>query len=215
MSVATRPTAPVTISRSKVEQPVLAGHWVRRPRLEARLDRVLTRSLAVVTAPAGHGKTSTIAAWLRLRNRDAAWVTLDRRDTDLTRFAVHVAVALEHVSPGIEADLLRLLVGPGSDGAPRPWRGVWRDPLRPGARRDSGARRCSYGRCRRGRGICRGFGARRPAPSPHDPDLPWQASHSLVASADGGRCRGADGRRSPLFGGGDERAAAPGDRRGY
>jgi LuxR family transcriptional regulator, maltose regulon positive regulatory protein len=112
MSVATRPTAPVTISRSKVEQPVLAGHWVRRPRLEARLDRVLTRSLAVVTAPAGHGKTSTIAAWLRLRNRDAAWVTLDHRDTDLTQFAVHVAVALEHVSPGIEADLLHLLMAP-------------------------------------------------------------------------------------------------------
>jgi LuxR family transcriptional regulator, maltose regulon positive regulatory protein len=112
MNVTTRSSAPVTISRSKVEQPVLVGHWVRRPRLEARLDRVLTRSLAVVTAPAGHGKTSTIAAWLRLRNRDAAWVTLDRRDTNLTRFAVHVAVALEYVSPGIEADLLRLLVAP-------------------------------------------------------------------------------------------------------
>jgi LuxR family maltose regulon positive regulatory protein len=112
MSVATRPTPPVTISRSKVEQPVLAGNWVRRPRLEARLDRVLTRSLVVVTAPAGHGKTSTIASWLRLRNYDAAWVTLDRRDTNLTQFAVHVAVALEYVSPGIEADLLRLLMAP-------------------------------------------------------------------------------------------------------
>jgi LuxR family maltose regulon positive regulatory protein len=112
MSVATRLTPPVTISRSKVEQPVLAGHWVRRPQLEARLDRVLTRSLAVVTAPAGHGKTSTIAAWLRLRNRDAAWVTLDGLDTNLTRLAVHVAVALERVSPGIEADLLRLLMVP-------------------------------------------------------------------------------------------------------
>jgi LuxR family transcriptional regulator, maltose regulon positive regulatory protein len=112
MSVATWSTPPVTISRSKVERPVLAGHWVRRPQIEARLDRVLTRSLVVVTAPAGHGKTSTIASWLRLRNHDAAWVTLDRRDTNLTQFAVHVAVALEYVSPGIEANLLRLLVAP-------------------------------------------------------------------------------------------------------
>ena len=112
MNVAMWPAPPVTISHSKVEQPVLTGHWVRRPQLEARLDRVLTRSLAVVTAPAGHGKTSTVAAWLRLRNLDAAWVTVDDRDTDLTRFAAHVAVALERVSPGIEADLLRLLMAP-------------------------------------------------------------------------------------------------------
>ena len=61
--------ARVTISRSKVERPSVSGQWVRRPQLEARLDRALTRSLTVddrprwarqdehhrrVAAPAGH-----------------------------------------------------------------------------------------------------------------------------------------------------------------
>jgi ATP/maltotriose-dependent transcriptional regulator MalT len=59
--------APVTISRSKIEPPSLSGQWVRRPHLEARLDRALARSLVVVAAPAGCGKTSTIVCWLQLR----------------------------------------------------------------------------------------------------------------------------------------------------
>ena len=109
MSVSALATPPVTISRSKIERPVLAGQWVRRPRLESRFDRTLTRSLVVVTAPAGHGKTSTIASWLHTRGLDAAWVTVDSRDAELTTFAAHVAAALEHAAPGIDAALFALL----------------------------------------------------------------------------------------------------------
>jgi LuxR family maltose regulon positive regulatory protein len=106
------PMSPVTVSRSKVERPLLSGQWVRRPRLEARLDRVLTRTLVVITAPAGHGKTSTIVSWLRLRGLDAAWVSVDRRDGDLTRLSAHVAVALDRVAPGIASALFALLTVP-------------------------------------------------------------------------------------------------------
>ena len=70
---------------------------MRRPHLEARLDRVLSRWLTIVSAPAGHGKTSSIITWLRTRDMDVAWVTVDARDADLTRFAAHVAVALDSV----------------------------------------------------------------------------------------------------------------------
>src|SRR3954464_11327835 len=112
MSVVTHPTAPLTISRSKVERPLVSGQWVRRPQIEARLDRALSRSLTVISAPPGHGKTGTIVAWLRLRDLAAAWVTLDSRDADLTRFAPHVAVALDQVVPGIVSDLFALLTVP-------------------------------------------------------------------------------------------------------
>ena len=106
------PASPVTVSRSKVERPLVSEQWVRRPQLEARLDRALTRTLVVITAPAGHGKTSTILSWLRLRDRDAAWVSVDRRDADLTRLATHVAVALDRVAPGIAPLLFALLTVP-------------------------------------------------------------------------------------------------------
>src|SRR5262245_4507392 len=112
MSMLTYAAPPVTVSRSKIERPLLSGQWVRRPRLEARLDRALERSLVVIAAPAGHGKTSTLVSWLRLRDLDAAWVSVDERDADLTRFATHVAVALDRVVPGIEPALFPLLTVP-------------------------------------------------------------------------------------------------------
>lgn len=112
MNVLTQPAPPVTVSRSKIEPPLLSGQWVRRPLLETRLDRALARSLVVIAAPAGHGKTSTIVSWLRLRGFDAAWVSIDGRDADLTRFATHVAVALDRVVPGIVPALFPLLTVP-------------------------------------------------------------------------------------------------------
>jgi len=104
--------APVVVNRSKIEPPSVSGSWVRRPRVEARLDRAFERTLVVIVAPAGHGKTSTLVSWLRQRAIDAAWVTLDHRDADLTRFAAHVALALDDVSPGISPALFTLLTAP-------------------------------------------------------------------------------------------------------
>ena len=112
MSVLTPAAPPVIVSRSKIEPPSLSGHWVRRPRIEAQLDRAFERSLILVTAPAGHGKTSTIVYWLRLGDLDAAWMTVDERDVDLTRFATHVAAALNRVAPSVSDPLFALLAAP-------------------------------------------------------------------------------------------------------
>ena len=112
MSIMASPPAPALVSRSKIERPTLSGQWVRRPHIEARLDRAFDRSLILITAPAGHGKTSTIACWLELRGLDAAWLTVDERDADLTRFATHVAAALDRVAPGVADALFALLTAP-------------------------------------------------------------------------------------------------------
>ena len=103
------PAPPVAVYRSKLEPPRFAGNWVRRDRVEQRLDRALACSLVVVAAPAGHGKTSTVADWLRRRRIVPAWVTLDPRDADLTRLATHVAVAIDGVAAGTAEALIPLL----------------------------------------------------------------------------------------------------------
>src|SRR5215212_247610 len=112
MSIMAPLTALALVSRSTIERPTLSGQWVRRPHIEARLDRAFDRSLILITAPAGHGKTSTIACWLELRGLDAAWLTIDERDADLTRFATHVAAALDRVAPGVADALFALLTAP-------------------------------------------------------------------------------------------------------
>ncbi|HEU0116580.1 MAG TPA: hypothetical protein VFQ80_17950, partial [Thermomicrobiales bacterium] len=108
----TLPASPVMIVRSKVERPPAPEQWSPRPRLEARLDQALSRLLTTVVAPPGHGKTTTVVSWLQTRGLDAAWMSVDGRDAMLTRFAAHVAVALDRVAPGVAAPLFALLTAP-------------------------------------------------------------------------------------------------------
>ena len=56
---------------------------VPRPRLLARLDAGLDAGrCSLLSAPAGAGKTSLLAAWLAQLDRPVAWLTLDERDQD-------------------------------------------------------------------------------------------------------------------------------------
>ena len=57
---------------------------VPRPRLLARLDAGLeVGRCSLLSAPAGAGKTSLLAAWLAPLDRPVAWLTLDERDQDV------------------------------------------------------------------------------------------------------------------------------------
>lgn len=104
--------APLAVNRSKIARPVLAGAMMLRPHLDDRLDRGYGRSLTLICAPAGHGKTSTVVDWLNRRGHAAAWVSLDHRDVDLTRCATHIALALDQIVPGIAGVAFRLLSAP-------------------------------------------------------------------------------------------------------
>jgi LuxR family transcriptional regulator, maltose regulon positive regulatory protein len=56
---------------------------VPRPRLLARLDAGLDAGrCSLLSAPAGAGKTSLLAAWLAQLDRPVAWLTLDERDQE-------------------------------------------------------------------------------------------------------------------------------------
>ncbi|MEK7786687.1 MAG: hypothetical protein AAB658_14855, partial [Chloroflexota bacterium] len=79
---------------TKLSIPLLRRGVVHRPRLIERLDEALQpgHRLTLVSAPAGYGKTTLIAAWLRhlQTTRDAAcaivWLSLEEGDGDPTRF---------------------------------------------------------------------------------------------------------------------------------
>ncbi len=63
---------------------------IPRPRLLEFLQIGLNegRKLSLVSAPAGYGKTTLITDWLHSQptDRHSAWLSLDERDNDLTRF---------------------------------------------------------------------------------------------------------------------------------
>jgi len=63
--------------------PSVPGAWVDRPRLSARLDVATERTLTLVVAPAGAGKTVTMARWARDHHRGAVRWLNARQGLDL------------------------------------------------------------------------------------------------------------------------------------
>lgn len=90
--------------RTKFFMPPARPKAVARPRLEQRLEEGLrlARPLTLVSAPAGYGKTTLIASWLRRREVEQAipsthiaWVSLDDEDNDPASFFAYIIAAIQ------------------------------------------------------------------------------------------------------------------------
>jgi LuxR family maltose regulon positive regulatory protein len=62
--------------RTKFYRPGLPSDLVDRTRLIDELNRGLDRPLTVISAPAGHGKSILVSAWLNTCDRPSAWLSL-------------------------------------------------------------------------------------------------------------------------------------------
>jgi LuxR family maltose regulon positive regulatory protein len=93
---------------TKFEIPVLLPRLVPRAALIRQLDRVLEGRLAVLSAPAGFGKTTILAQWCQTaldRGMDVAWLSLGEAENDAGRLLEHIVRALGRVSEQIVANL--------------------------------------------------------------------------------------------------------------
>lgn len=103
------------ILRSKIKPPAPPAGTIDRPRL---LDRILDqdRSLVLLQAPAGYGK-SVLAVQVHDEEPDrTAWLYLEPEDTDPRRFCRYVAGALAEVVPAIaRTELFAASETPGFD----------------------------------------------------------------------------------------------------
>ena len=96
--------------------PTPSHALISRPRLTDLLNQGFTQKLTLVSAPAGFGKTTLVAAWVRALAKDAsekhaqlAWVSLDGRDNDPIRFWSALLTALDQRAPGYFRQALALL----------------------------------------------------------------------------------------------------------
>ena len=133
--VYTRRMVPPLVA-TKLFVPAPRPSAVPRPRLIARLDAGLHRTLTLVAAPAGFGKTTLVSAWvahLRLpildfglgtpeepstqnpqsiiQNR-VAWLSLDAGDNDPARFLAYLVAAFQTIAPTIGEGVLAVLQAP-------------------------------------------------------------------------------------------------------
>ncbi len=74
---------------------------VLRPRLVRRLKDGLQGKLTLISAPAGFGKTTLVSEWIAECGRPVAWVSLDERDDDPSRFLTYLIAALQTIDANI------------------------------------------------------------------------------------------------------------------
>ncbi|HJV27704.1 MAG TPA: LuxR C-terminal-related transcriptional regulator [Aromatoleum sp.] len=103
------PSSPATPTIARINplklRPPVAGSGIERDRIVALIERT-SANLVLVTATAGYGKSTAMGQLYRHKSErgDAvSWLTADRSDNDLGRFAFYLWVALSNALPELGA----------------------------------------------------------------------------------------------------------------
>ncbi|HEX7317454.1 MAG TPA: BTAD domain-containing putative transcriptional regulator [Pyrinomonadaceae bacterium] len=94
------PQLPTFFLRTKLLPPRPAPSLLPRPRLVERLEQNLAHAVTLVTAPAGSGKTTLVADFIRTAAHPFVWYQLDRADSDPLVFLGYVAHGIKQIVPG-------------------------------------------------------------------------------------------------------------------
>jgi LuxR family transcriptional regulator, maltose regulon positive regulatory protein len=94
------PQPPTFFLRTKLLPPRPAPSLLPRPRLTERLGQNLAHAVTLVTAPAGSGKTTLVADFLRARQSPHVWYQLDHTDSDPHVFLGYVTHGIRQIVPG-------------------------------------------------------------------------------------------------------------------
>ena len=98
---------------TKLAAPAPRAGLLPRAGLQSLLQASLQAKLCLLAAPAGSGKTTLLAHWRQASGgRRVAWVSLDERDNDPTRFWSYLVAALRTVESGVGTVALEALRGP-------------------------------------------------------------------------------------------------------
>jgi LuxR family transcriptional regulator, maltose regulon positive regulatory protein len=103
---------PIPILATKLYIPPVRTGVVPRARLIERLNEVLQRKLALISAPAGFGKTTLVSEWVASFGKPVAWLSLDEVDSDPTRFMTYLIAALQTIAPDIGKGALAAIQSP-------------------------------------------------------------------------------------------------------
>ncbi len=95
------------LAATKLRPPLPPARFVDRVRLDDVLDRAdeAATPLVLVSAPAGSGKSTLVAAWAGAHPDPVAWLQLDESDADPARYWVSVVAAIGRA----HADVARIL----------------------------------------------------------------------------------------------------------
>ncbi len=90
-------TVETSLLRTKLFVPPPKSGLVSRPRLMESMQSILKRSLTLISAPAGFGKTTLMAEWIRYRKPSipTVWLSLEESDNEPRRFWEYIMAAIK------------------------------------------------------------------------------------------------------------------------
>ncbi len=91
------PQVDIGILQTKLHRPAAPLNLVTRSRLLERLTARRERPLALVSAPAGYGKSVLVSRWLESSDWPGAWLSLDEGDSDLRQFLSYFVAGVQSV----------------------------------------------------------------------------------------------------------------------
>src|SRR5262245_9433661 len=89
--------------KARISIPPVRAQVVARPRLVTRIDEAVTRRFALITAPAGFGKTTLLTQWIAsvAGTTRVAWLSLDEADRDPMHFLRYLVAAFAELEPHV------------------------------------------------------------------------------------------------------------------
>ena len=115
------PVDTVTLVGTKLTAPTPPVRPVRRSRLDDALSAGIhdpAVRVVLVSAPAGSGKSTLVAAWLDTAASPVGWLQVDAADHDPARFWSHAVAALSQQLPDLRPVVASALAGSGEDARP-------------------------------------------------------------------------------------------------
>ena len=115
---------PAFFLRTKLLPPRPVSVLLSRPRLTERLQSNLSHPVTLVTAPAGSGKTTLVADFVRVHAPQLVWYQLDPTDADPLVFVEYLAHGIRQAVPGFGDVTLSYLRQAADEVARQPARAV-------------------------------------------------------------------------------------------
>jgi LuxR family maltose regulon positive regulatory protein len=92
------------ILRTKLIPPTLSESYLSRKRVFDCLNAALHHPVLLITAPAGSGKTASLADFAQKNSFLTGWLSLEETDNDPVRFWQYFFAALKRILPGFQLD---------------------------------------------------------------------------------------------------------------
>src|SRR5579859_2480570 len=103
---------PISFLATKFYIPRPRKTLVQRAQLFDQLNNGIRGKLILVSAPAGYGKSTLVAAWLKSQELPAAWVSADEGDNDYDSFFSYLLEAIHQKVPMAGQAVLQMLQSP-------------------------------------------------------------------------------------------------------